>query len=101
MNQRILDFEKIASPALRSAGLAIFALAWPICAMGQASGQTFVKPGATGSIQIPIQNDATSVDDAADVQISVIAPAFFTVANTSTVGPLSITAGQTNTFVVN
>jgi hypothetical protein len=69
--------------------------------MGQASGQTFVKPGATGSIQIPIQNDATSVDDAADVQISVIAPAFFTVANTSTVGPLSITAGQTNTFVVN
>lgn len=63
--------------------------------------QTFVKPGDTGAINFPIENDIESVALAEGAEITVDAPSYFTVKNTSILGPSSKDPGQTKTFVVN
>lgn len=64
-------------------------------------GTTFVKPGDTGRIEFPIENDiASDFSSLEDVQISINAPSHFIVKGTSLLGPNSIQPAQTQTFVV-
>lgn len=64
------------------------------------AAQTFVRPGDTGSIDFPIESDVESAVLAEGVEVTVEAPAHFTVKGTSIKGPLTIAPGETKTFTI-
>ena len=91
---RILGQKFIIKNFIRTAAI-VFCL--PILGVAQ----TFVKPGDTGTIEFPIGNDSESVALAEGAEITVDAPSYFIVKNTSVLGPVSEDPAQTKTFIVN
>lgn len=73
---------------------------------GVAFGQTFVKPGDSGSIELPIENvlptdgPAEGVEIFASVEPAAFAPHVTVSGVGSVLGPLNIAAQQTQTFVI-
>lgn len=64
------------------------------------SAVTFVKPGDTGSMILPVKNVSESISDMEGAEIKVTAPSYFIVKGTSLLGPQAISPNNSYIFKV-